>query len=108
MLDHMTSERSQAYGRVMRTLDDMGPAKLHEFEREEIRAAADTLFFAEDLGADAEAREAVARVTKLARTLVESERWLDDSARTLLRLKSKLPFGTLYLELKQAEYAGRR
>lgn len=69
----------------MRTLDDMGPAKLHEFEREEIRAAADTLFFAEDLGADAEAREAVARVTKLARTLVESERWLDDSARTLLQ-----------------------
>jgi hypothetical protein len=84
MLDHMTSERSQAYGRVMRTLDDVGPAKLHESEREEIRAAADTLFFAEDLGADAEAREAVARVTALARNLVESERWLDESARALL------------------------
>ena len=68
----------------MRTLDDMGPAKLHDSEREEIRAAADTLFFAEDLGADTEAREAVARVTALARNLVDSERWLDESARALL------------------------
>jgi 3-oxoacyl-ACP reductase-like protein len=84
MLDAMTSERSQAYGRVMRTLDDVGPAKLHDSEREEIRAAADTLFFAEDLGVDAEAREAVARITKLARNLVDSERWLDESARSLL------------------------
>ncbi len=38
-----------------------------------------------------------------------AEVWLaDDSARTLLRLKSKLPMGTLYLELKQAEYTMRR
>ena len=68
----------------MRTLDDMGPAKLHESEREEIRAAADTLFFAEDLGTDAEARDAVARITRLARQLVDSGRWLDESARPLL------------------------
>lgn len=39
----------------------------------------------------------------------QAEVWFsDDSARTLLRLKSKLPFGTLYLELKQAEYASRK
>jgi len=31
----------------------------------------------------------------------------DDSTRTLLRLKSKLPVGTLYLELKNAEYAAK-
>ena len=68
----------------MRTLDDVGPAKLHESEREEIRAAADTLFFAEDLGADAEARDAVSRITTLARNLVDSDRWLDESARALL------------------------
>ena len=68
----------------MRILDDMGPAKLHESEREEIRAVADTLFFAEDLGVDAEAREAVTRITKLARNLVDSERWLDETARALL------------------------
>ena len=81
----MTSERSQAYGRVMRTLDDVGPAKLTELERERIRAAADTLFFAEDLGSDGEAREAVSDVTALARHLVDSERWLDESARKLLQ-----------------------
>jgi hypothetical protein len=84
MLDRMTSERSQAYGRVMRTLDDIGPAKLHDSEREEIRAAADTLFFAEDLSEDTEARDAVARMTVLARNLVDSERWLDETARMLL------------------------
>ena len=68
----------------MRTLDDMGPAKLHGSEAEEIRAAADTLFFAEDLGVDADARDAVSNITKLARNLVDSDRWLDESARALL------------------------
>jgi hypothetical protein len=68
----------------MRILDDLGPAKLHESEREEIRAAADTLFFAEDLGSDPEARDAVANITRLARDLVESGRWLDESARPML------------------------
>ena len=80
----MTSERAQAYGRVMRTLDDVGPAKLLDSERERIRAAADTLFFAEDLGTDEEARAAVADMTALARHLVDSERWLEESARRLL------------------------
>jgi hypothetical protein len=69
----------------MRTLEDMGPAKLLDSERERIRAAADTLFFAEDLGVDAEAREAVSDITALARHLVESGRWIDESARTLLQ-----------------------
>ena len=39
----------------------------------------------------------------------QAEVWFsDDSTRTLLRLKSKLSFGTLYLELKQAQYASLR
>lgn len=39
----------------------------------------------------------------------QAEVWLsDDSSRTVLRLKSSLPFGTLYLELKQIERANRR
>jgi hypothetical protein len=39
----------------------------------------------------------------------DAEVWFsDDSTRTLLRLKSKLPFGTLYLELKQAVYPDGR
>jgi hypothetical protein len=69
----------------MRTLEDVGPAKLNESERERIRQAADTLFFAEDLGGDAEARAAVSDITALARHLVESERWLDETARKLLQ-----------------------
>ncbi len=39
----------------------------------------------------------------------DAEVWFAaDSTRTLLRLKSKLPVGTLYLELKKPEYAPRR
>jgi hypothetical protein len=68
----------------MRTLEDLGPAKLLDSERERIRVAADTLFFAEDLGADAEARDAVSDMTSLARHLVESDRWIDETARKLL------------------------
>jgi hypothetical protein len=69
----------------MRTLEDVGPTKLLDSERERIRHAADTLFFAEDLGTDPEAREAVSDMTALARHLVESERWIDESARRLLQ-----------------------
>jgi hypothetical protein len=68
----------------MRILEDLGPAKLQDSERERIRAATDTLFFAEDLGTDAEARDAVSDITALARHLVDSERWLDESGRKLL------------------------
>jgi hypothetical protein len=39
----------------------------------------------------------------------DAEVWFSaDSTRTLLRLKSKLPVGTLYLELKKAEYGPPR
>jgi hypothetical protein len=68
----------------MRTLEDIGPAKLLDSERERIRSAADTLFFAEDLSTDAEAREAVSDMSALARHLVESERWIEESASRLL------------------------
>jgi hypothetical protein len=69
----------------MRTLEDVGPAKLTDSERDRVRHAADTLFFAEDLGTDADARDAVSDITALARHLVESERWLDETARKLLQ-----------------------
>ena len=69
----------------MRTIEAVGEAKLHDDERERVRAAADTLFFAEDLSVDADAREAVSDMTALARHLVESDRWLDETARTLLQ-----------------------
>jgi hypothetical protein len=37
----MTSERTQAYGRVVKTLDDLGPTKLQPAEQERIRDAAE-------------------------------------------------------------------
>jgi hypothetical protein len=69
----------------MRTLEDVGPAKLTDSEKDRVRQAADTLFFAEDLGTDGDARDAVSDITALARHLVESERWLDETARKLLQ-----------------------
>lgn len=77
----MTSERAQAYGRVIKTLADLGPAKLHADEQDLIREAADTLLFAED----SSATEALDRVDELTVRLVESGRLLDDTADRLLR-----------------------
>ena len=77
----MTSERSQAYGRVMKTLEDMGAAKLHDLERQRIRNAADALLFADP--DDSGALEAMADVEHLARHLAESDRWSAERARQL-------------------------
>jgi hypothetical protein len=71
----MTADRSDAYRRVLQTLDDLGPSKLLEGEQETIREAADHLLFTEDLLADDVACDAVMRVEQLCRDLVESERW---------------------------------
>jgi hypothetical protein len=76
----MTSERTQAYGRVLRTLEDVGPTKLHETEQERIREAADTLIFAATLE---EARAALEDVDALAEHLVATERWSDERAAEL-------------------------
>jgi hypothetical protein len=77
----MTSERTQAYGRVVKTLDDIGPSKLQPNEQELIREAADTLIFAADLD---EARATLAAVEGLAEHLVGSGRWTSERARQLV------------------------
>ena len=77
----MTSDRSQAYGRVIKTLDDMGPAKLHDLERQRLRNAADVLLFATPN--DPAAFDAVTDVEQLTRFLIESERWAEESAQQL-------------------------
>lgn len=74
----MTPERSTAYGRVVKTLADMGAAKLHDGERARIRAAADTLLFAADHDGDACA--ALADMEHLARHLAETGRWTFERA----------------------------
>ena len=78
----MTSERTQAYGRVMKTLEDLGPAKLQPAEQDRIRDAADTLIFA--AGFD-EARTALEEVDALAEHLVASGRWTSERAQELLQ-----------------------
>jgi len=76
----MNSERTQAYGRVVRTLQDVGPTKLHANEQERVRDAADTLIFAATYE---DARETLADVETLAEELVESGRWSEERAAEL-------------------------
>ncbi len=74
----MTNDRSHAYGRVVKTLEDMGPAKLQPGEQELIRSAADALFF------DGDAYEELAAVEDLAQALVTADRWTPERARALV------------------------
>jgi hypothetical protein len=78
----MNTERTQAYGRVIKTLEDLGPAKLQPAEQDRIREAADTLIFAADLD---EARAALADIDALAEHLVATGRWTDERAEQLVR-----------------------
>jgi predicted metal-dependent enzyme (double-stranded beta helix superfamily) len=65
-------------------LEDLGPSKLTDPEQELIRNAADSLFFCEDVASDEAAREALAEVEALTGRLVESDRWLPETAERLL------------------------
>jgi hypothetical protein len=71
----MTNERTQAYGRVVQTLDEIGATKLLPAEQARIRDAADTLIFASDLE---EAREALQDMGDLTDHLLASGRWLEE------------------------------
>jgi hypothetical protein len=77
----MNTDRTQAYGRVVKTLEDLGPAKLQPAELDRVREAADTLIFAS--GVD-ETREAMADVDVLVEHLVASDRWSEERARQLV------------------------
>jgi hypothetical protein len=72
------ADRALAYGRVVKTLDELGPTKLLTDEQEIIRSAADALLFEED------AYEALAQVEDLAERLVDAERWTPERARALV------------------------
>jgi hypothetical protein len=74
----LTSERTQAYARVVRTLDELGPTKLQPGEQERIREAADTLIFSETV--DATEHATIAEVEALVDHLVESGRWTAERA----------------------------
>ena len=77
----MNTERTQAYGRVVKTLEDLGPTKLQPAELDRVREAADTLIFASGID---ETRAAMADIDALAEHLVASDRWSDERARQLV------------------------
>lgn len=79
----MTSERTQAYTRVIKTLEDLGPTKLHGLEQDVIRDAADTLIFAVSATED-DAATAVANVETLVEHLTATGRWSAERASELL------------------------
>ena len=80
----MSPERSKAYRRVMKTLDDLGPSKLLGGEQQRIRYSADNLVFSTDLNTDVEACDALEDVATLCRALVESGRWEQATAMRLV------------------------
>ncbi len=74
----MDSTRSEAYGRVVRTLAEVGTAKLTVDEMQTIRTAADALLF------DGDGYDELAAVEDLVQQLVDSDRWLAERARELV------------------------
>lgn len=76
----MTSKRAQAYGRVMKTIQDLGAGKLHPHEEQIVREAADAMLFCEDLAGDPAATEALGAFHRLTDHLLESERILPETA----------------------------
>jgi hypothetical protein len=80
----MNSERAQAYGRVVKTVDDLSGAKLHAAEQDTIRNAIDALLFCEDLESDPAAEEALASVYELTDLLVENDRLTPEGAQKLV------------------------
>jgi nitrogen-specific signal transduction histidine kinase len=81
----MSPERTQAYRRVMRTIDELGPSKLLGSEQDRIRHAADNLIFSSDLASDSPAREALHDIEELCTALVDSGRWESVTAERLER-----------------------
>lgn len=97
----MTAERASAYRRVIETLNELGPSKLLGDEQDRIRHAADTLIFSRDLLEDPAAREALEKIERLCRELVDSGRWEPSAAMRLADDVSQCG-PTLLPELKAA------
>jgi hypothetical protein len=95
----MTTHRAAAYRRVMQTIRDMGPAKLHPAEQGCLREAADILLFCAQPGQDA-AQVALAAVAVLTDDLIDSERWSPERAQRLLDdVWGCGPWGVEYLSI---------
>jgi hypothetical protein len=80
----MSPERTQAYRRVLLTLQELGPSKLLADEQDRVRQAADNLIFSSDV-ADVDAHEALEDTDRLCHALVESGRWTEITAARLAK-----------------------
>ena len=79
----MNSDRTQAYGRVIKALNDLADSKLHPEEQQIVREAADSLLFCEDMASDPAAELALGELYELTDRLVENDRM---SSEATLRL----------------------
>jgi hypothetical protein len=77
----MNTDRTHAYSRVVKTLDDLGATKLQPSELDRIREAADTLIFATSAE---ESSPALRDVGELCEHLVAVDRWTEERAEQLL------------------------
>lgn len=77
----MTADRSQAYGRVVKAVDEL---YLRDDEKATIREAADALLFADDLDDDSDARGSLDRVRELFDDLVDTDRVSPEAGGSLL------------------------
>ena len=68
----------------MKVLEDLGPSKLMPHEQQQIRDAADSLFFCEDFATDPHGQEALAGAKELAARLTEAGRWIEETAQALV------------------------
>jgi hypothetical protein len=74
----MTPERSEAYGRVIHTLTELGPAKLQPDELDRLRDAADSLLFSAE--GEETAVGALDDAQGILDHLVDSGRWTGERA----------------------------
>ena len=74
----MDNARTQAYGRVVKTLDELGNIKLTTDESQIIRTAADALF------CDGDGYDELAAVEDLIQQLVDADRWTAESGHRLV------------------------
>jgi len=76
----MTPQRHENYRAALAIINDVGPSKLHDAERETLVACAEDLLLSDDLASvRARREEALALLDRL----VESGRWLELTARRL-------------------------
>jgi len=73
-LNWVNSERAAAYGRVMKTIQDLGAGKLHPPEQDVVREAADAMFFSRDSTDEDQAHEALRGLYALVDQLVDAKR----------------------------------